>query len=202
MYLDITIVSLTVLSEGKKLSLTTLIINLALMGAAMFFPMGIFILLMKNQSSLNEKDKIKKYGTLYQNVDTSSHLKTTYIVSFLLRRLVFAVLTAFVAKNNGSFGISMVVILNMIVQVYLVAVQPLVSGNRIELASEILLHYTFLSFVFADMQFTPVSSYNMGWFSVAIVGSLIAINLLNMFIEVVSSAYRSAKLAWINYKRP
>lgn len=172
------------------------------MGAAVFFPMGIFLLLMKNQSRLNEKDKIKKYGTLYQNVDTSTHLKTTYIVSFLLRRLMFAVLTAFVARHNGSFGISMVVILNMIVQVYLVAVQPLVSGNRIELASEILLHYTFLSFVFADMQFTPVSSYNMGWFSVAIVGSLIVINLLNMFIEVVSSAYRSAKLAWINYKRP
>lgn len=103
---------------------------------------------------------------------------------FLLRRLLFAVLTAFVAKRNGSFGIAMVLILNMNVQVYLVAVQPLMSGNRIELASEILLHYTFLSFVFADLQFSPVSSYNMGWFSVAIIGSLIAINLLNMLIEV------------------
>jgi hypothetical protein len=130
---------------------------------------------------------VKKFGTLYQGVDTSNAGKVMYTFVFLVRRFLFAVYTAFVAKWCNSIAMILVSYLNIAIQFYTVHAFPLEtkSANFIEIASEVLLHYTFLSFVFIQLQFTPISEYNAGWITVSTVLLLVLINLTNMLYDVV-----------------
>ncbi len=72
---------------------------------------------------------------------------------FLVRRFLFAVTTAFIAKRSNSIAIILVAYLNISIQMYTVEVMPMESrsNNIIELASEVLIHYTFLSFVLIQL---------------------------------------------------
>lgn len=68
----------------------------------------------------------------------------------------------------------------------------------IELASEVLIHYAFLSFVWIQLQFSPISEYNMGWGTVAIVLALVVLNVSNMLYDMVSNMIRSLRKWYYN----
>lgn len=158
-------------------------------------PFVYWAIIQMNFYRLGTPEAVKKFGTLYLGVDISKIGKTTYTIVFLVRRFLFAVASSFIAKRNNSLGIILVAYLNIAIQMYIVHVFPLESksNNIVELFSEVLLHYIFLSFVLIQLQFTAISANNMGWGSVAIVVALIALNLSNMLYDIVANLIRSLR---------
>ena len=99
---------------------------------------------------------------------------------------MFAGLTAFLAKKTSPFAIVFVTFMHIMVQCYLCHLMPMdaKSANLMEIASEVLIHYTFLSFVFAEMQFSPVSKYNAGWVTVVLISLLVSMHVIYMCYEL------------------
>lgn len=74
------------------------------------------------------------------------------------------------------------------------------SADVIELVSEILIHYVFLSFIFAELQFSPVSKYRAGWASVVLICTLVTIHVVYMCYELVPKTIKEAKYYWAEFK--
>jgi len=73
-----------------------------------------------------------------------------YNVVFLVRRMIFAIITAFAGSVDGGLTIALVVIEFILYSFYLIAVKPQDNkvANRIELISEVLLTYCFFGIMF------------------------------------------------------
>ena len=73
------------------------------------------------------------------------------------------------------------------------------SADFIEIASEILIHYTFLSFVVSEMQFSPVSKYNAGWGSVVLISLLVSMHVIYMCYELTQTCIKETKTYWKSF---
>ena len=108
-------------------------------------PVGYFILLHKKFNSLTSTDLKIKIGTLYQGLNLKSYPAVCYNIVFFVRRIIFAVLTAFIGSFDGGLTVVLVVIKLTFFSLYLATVKPQETrgGNRVELMSECLLTYCF-----------------------------------------------------------
>jgi len=133
------------IAQGTKNQGVKFWIYLALLFIVTFAPVGYLILLHKKFKDLRKLDLKIKIGSLYQGLNLKSYPAVCYNVVFFARRIIFALITAFAGKFDGGLTITLVVIEFIIFSIYLTAVKPQETrvGNRVELASEVLLTYCF-----------------------------------------------------------
>jgi hypothetical protein len=87
--------------------------------AAIFFgflPFCYLVLIKYNFNQVKKHDAVifRKIGTLFQGIKFDAILPASYNVIFLLRRYLFAVLTAYLAAKSGAVGLIFVAWLNII----------------------------------------------------------------------------------------
>lgn len=118
-------------------------------------PFGYLGLIKYNFNKVKAHDEtiLRKIGTLFQGVKFDSMLPASYSIIFMVRRFLFAVFTAYIAAKSGAVGLIFVAWLNILQQVYLIHAFPMesYSSNIIEILSELLLHYSFVGIMFAEL---------------------------------------------------
>ena len=118
-------------------------------------PFGYLGLIKYNFHKVKEHDEtiLRKIGTLFQGVKFDSMLPASYSIIFMVRRFLFAIFTAYIAAKSGAVGLICVAWLNILQQVYLIHAFPMdsYSNNIIEILSELLLHYSFVGIMFAEL---------------------------------------------------
>jgi hypothetical protein len=87
-------------------------------------PAGYFLLLRKKFPQLKSQELRLKIGTLYQSINVKSFSAVCYNVAFLVRRLIFAVITAFAGRFDGGLTVALIVTELVFFSVYLVTIKP------------------------------------------------------------------------------
>jgi hypothetical protein len=111
-----------------------------------------------------------------------------YNVILLARRMIFALITAFVGSFDGGLTVSLVVIEVILFSFYLIAVKPhdTKAGNRIELMSEVFLTYCFFGMMFCLSVDDPKQQYKVGWLSVSAIITLVLVCVFYLTSDSVS----------------
>jgi len=115
----------------------------------------------------------------------------------LVRRFIFAIITAFAGNLDGGLTVSLVVIEIFLFSFYLITVKPQETnlGNRVELISEVLLLYCFFGIMSCLTVDDPKKQYKVGWLSVSAIITLVLACILYLLSDSVSRL-----LEWIKTK--
>jgi hypothetical protein len=161
-----------------------------------------FTMLYRKFNSLDEKAEIDKYGSLWEGVREKHFDAVIYYVVFMLRRLLFACITVLLGPFFGEIGLVSSVSLSTIYLCYLLHVSPKSSpsDNRLEIASEILLVYCFISVMMIQTQSSPRARYSLGWASVANACALVGILYINLLFRGVKGLIRDMIRYYKKYK--
>ena len=149
----------------------------------------------KEKYDKHEIDEVScktKYGTLWEGTDTRNFAAVQYSTVFLVRRLVFAVVSVNIGPWDGGLVIITVCYINLAQQVlYLLVVKPNAEPKEqmLEVICEILLTYFFYGLMIAEAWPQPLTKFRIGWFSVGSIGLLFVIMLGNILIDSVKKNY-------------
>lgn len=166
-------------------------------------PSFFFYLIHSRFDHLQDKDKLNKYGTLWDGMRNKHYDAVLYNIVFMIRRFLFAIITVFVGSYDGSFALVLNVGLSIAYSIYLIHVKPKNSlrAHRLEVISETLMLYCFFGFMFCEAEANPIIKYSLGWWSVISVGLLVALQYLNMIYEGISEATFKIKVYARKYLR-
>jgi peptidoglycan/LPS O-acetylase OafA/YrhL len=116
---------------------------------------------------------------------------------FFARRLIYAVITVFAGSLDGGLTVALVVAEMFMFSYYLAAVQPqdTRTGNRVELASEVLLTYCFFGMMVCLYTIEPKQQYTVGWLSVSSIIILVIVCVCYLASDSVS-----VLLQWLKKK--
>lgn len=125
MYLDLCVSSMIVISAGFNQPFKGVAINISIICVLMLVPFVFWKIISQNFERLATPEAVKQFGTLYTGVDTRYISKMTYTIVFLVRRFLFAIITAFIAKRYNAIALILVAYINVALQMYTTEVMPM-----------------------------------------------------------------------------
>lgn len=137
---------------------------------------------------------VQKYGTLYSNCPMRM-TAVTYNVEYLLRRLLFAIITVSAGLHNGSITLILVVTLTVLHSVYLIHLRPFYAQDRwLDLAGEVLLLYGFFGMMICEIESgDPQNAIKIGWFSIVSLSLLTLMHIVNLASDSVTKLFAKIK---------
>jgi len=172
----------------------------ALLGVGMIvFPLFVLCFICSNKDHLLDREKVMRYGTLYDGIKVEDTSTALYSFFFLMRRLAFACLVVFLGEREYLKIMSFLWIQTLYL-IYCGWTRPHVesSFNFIEKLNEFtLVTMGYLMFLMTHYMMDQEVKYNAGWLAVITCLSLYAVNLLLMvgiFLRELQHAYKMYKI--------
>ena len=90
----------------------------------------------------------------------------------------------------------MVSLINFGYHLYIVNLRPQrdASANKIELASEVMLLYSFFGIMVCEQEENPVNRYGVGWFSVSLIVTIVSIQIVYMLSDAAGYIIQKIKV--------
>ena len=133
-----TLFALSLVSVSTNMEAVNCGLSFLVLGILMFLPVFFAIILSRNRKNLDSEAMRAKIGSIYLGIRTATKAQRFYSSMFLIRRMVYAILTV-ACVNNPNILIHVFLLTNILYTVYLGLSSPNDSplGRRMEYLNEI-----------------------------------------------------------------
>ena len=182
---------------GKVNAALTFVI-LSTLGVIPFF---INCLLTANKPNLQTEDTKAMMGSLYLEIRTEKFHQYSYSSVFLVRRMVYAILTVS-CKNNPNICIHVFLFTNLLYLVYFGHVRSHDSAlaRRMEFFNEVGLQLTTYHLALFPLMLTVQDESIAGWIMIAFICGIFFFNLTVIVVISVQAAKRNCYLSGLKKK--
>jgi hypothetical protein len=172
----------------------------AIFGLAMiFFPLFVLTFICSNKDHLLDREKMMRFGTLYDGIRVDETMSALYSFWFLVRRTIFAAVVVFLSEHE-YFKVMSFLWLQTLYMIYVGWNKPHLenSYNVVDKINEFaLICLGYLMFLMTHYMRDQEVKYEVGWLAVFICLGIYALNFLLMlvvFLRELAHAYKMYKI--------